>query len=948
VSLQKRYITLIFFLLLIFFTAVGAVVTRFQERYVREELIEEGQLLASSLYWAFEQPLARGEEQRLRAMVEEIVGHREMRHLLIYAGGASYGDSGISNAARERYIEAAERAVSGEEAVVTLGSLHRDSLLVAVQVGQDSGRGAQGRAVALVFRPHINPLEQVVSRTVIRGIVGGFLLLVSLSVVSFLFFSRWVVKPLRDVLRQLYSLEAGEYEEPFDVPRQSREFTRLFIALREVRNRLARSSRRLERRGALDAIMKDNARELMAAGGDDIEQAVEQVLRRTMRFLGADAAGIYFLRGENWLYATHYAFDVSPPLRAGTPASPLFNIRREEYPWILRRMLLRKLVVVQDASKLPASRERDREGLLGSGIGSTLLVPFYSEKLQPGALGFWCFDRAQQWDLVSTPGLQRIGEFCVMALLRTSAQMQLLESESRYRQIAENLHEALFLLDEGMKRFLYVSPILSEMLELPMDELYEEPQRWMELIHAADRDVVKGYLREVRAGEATEPMEFRITTPSAEEKWIRLTIMPVRREKGEELRWTGIAEEITQRKKMRLQLARAREQEYEIGERIQRSLLLDEAPETIEGLRIGADTLPSRSIDGDFYHFIDYKDQILDLITGDVMGKGIGAALVGAGVKSGLLQSAVNCFIHAPAGSVPPATEIMKAAAEGLGSSLVELETFVTMSYLRATFTPPVIEFIDCGNTPMLHYRAMDDEVWRTKGSNLPLGFVEEQEYSSYLIPLLPGDVLLLYSDGITEAMNPEGEVFGEERLADFLRMHAEKEPQELIRLLKEKLVFFAGDNQFDDDVTMLFLASDKPGWRTELRELPANREELGTLRAWLQEFFTSGQEELDALMISAVEAFTNILRHSGLPEGSRIRVELGGVAGAAAYVRMDHAGPLFNWQRERPVGDVEQLEEHGYGLELMRRSLDSVHYTRTEERAGVWLVKQRGRGRPE
>jgi anti-sigma regulatory factor (Ser/Thr protein kinase) len=270
------------------------------------------------------------------------------------------------------------------------------------------------------------------------------------------------------------------------------------------------------------------------------------------------------------------------------------------------------------------------------------------------------------------------------------------------------------------------------------------------------------------------------------------------------------------------------------------------------------------------------------------------------------------------------------------------------MSYLRATFTPPVIEFIDCGNTPMLHYRAMDDEVWRTKGSNLPLGFVEEQEYSSYLIPLLPGDVLLLYSDGITEAMNPEGEVFGEERLADFLRMHAEKEPQELIRLLKEKLVFFAGDNQFDDDVTMLFLASDKPGWRTELRELPANREELGTLRAWLQEFFTSGQEELDALMISAVEAFTNILRHSGLPEGSRIRVELGGVAGAAAYVRMDHAGPLFNWQRERPVGDVEQLEEHGYGLELMRRSLDSVHYTRTEERAGVWLVKQRGRGRPE
>ena len=777
-----------------------------------------------------------------------------------------------------------------------------------------------------------------------------------------------------EIQRRLNWLEEGEYAAPPPGPRSSREFTMLFHALEEMRKRIERSSRRLELRGALDTVMKDNARDLMASGIEDIDETVEGVLRRTMRFLGADAAGLYFLHGSNWLFATHYAFDVTPPLRAHTAASPLFNLRREEYPWLVQRIERRKMVVVRKVQQIPQVHVDDRQGLQRSGVGACLLIPFFSSQLNQGALGFWCFDRDHTWDVISAPGLQRIGEFTEMALMRSRAQQHLMESEKRYRQMAENLREALFLFDEGLEHFLYISPVMEQIWDEPVDELYAAPQRWLEKVHQMDKPAVLEYLRRLQAGEDPAPVEFRLVLGTNEERWIRLQIHPVRREEVPEARWTGIAENITQKKRMELQLAWAREQEYQIGERIQRTLLLDHPPERIEGLRIAADTLPSRSIDGDFFHFLDFKENILDIITGDVMGKGIGAALVGAGVKSGMLQSAVDSFIQSPEGEVPSATRILCAAEKGLGENLIDLDTFVTMNYVRITRDPRMIEFIDCGNTPILHYRSSDDEVWRLKGNNMPLGFVEEQDYNSYRLPVIAGDTLLFFSDGISEAADSKGNMFGVDRLADFLRLHADKDPHELIRLLKQELVFFVGSNQFDDDVTMVFMQVEESEWLYEVRDLSAERESIGLLREWIEQYFSGvgtaagtdvetaagkgamkavpkemvpkelvPREAREELSLAAVEAFTNILRHNTLPPGTRIRGELGMSPGQAAYIRLDHSGTLFDWNRERPVGDVEQFQEHSYGMELMRRTMDSVHYNSTEERAGVWLVKYLG-----
>ena len=96
------------------------------------------------------------------------------------------------------------------------------------------------------------------------------------------------------------------------------------------------------------------------------------------------------------------------------------------------------------------------------------------------------------------------------------------------------------------------------------------------------------------------------------------------------------------------QLAQAHQREVEIGARIQQTLLLGQPPVDMPGAQIAALTIPSQPVDGDFYDFFQYNAQCLDIIVGDVMGKGVPAALLGAAIKSALCVPSVACWLHLP------------------------------------------------------------------------------------------------------------------------------------------------------------------------------------------------------------------------------------------------------------------------------------------------------------
>ena len=227
----------------------------------------------------------------------------------------------------------------------------------------------------------------------------------------------------------------------------------------------------------------------------------------------------------------------------------------------------------------------------------------------------------------------------------------------------------------------------------------------------------------------------------------------------------GISEDITDRKRAEEELARAREQEVEIGFKIQQTLLLEQPPQDLPGVRAAALTIPSQRIDGDFYDFFNHRDTCLDVIVGDVMGKGIPAALLGAATKSHFLQALSRLLSLSPPGILPAPKDIVTLAHSEVARQLIELESFVTLCYARLNLVERRLELVDCGHTTTIHFSPHPERAGCSRVENMPLGVSENEIFEQITVAIEPGDVLVFYSDGLTEARDVHGELFGIERL---------------------------------------------------------------------------------------------------------------------------------------------------------------------------------------
>ena len=283
--------------------------------------------------------------------------------------------------------------------------------------------------------------------------------------------------------------------------------------------------------------------------------------------------------------------------------------------------------------------------------------------------------------------------------------------------------------------------------------------------------------------------------------------------------WTNI----TERKQAEGQAARAREREVEIGFKIQQTLLLDQPPGDFPGARVAALTIPSQRISGDFYDFFRHVDQCLDVIVGDVMGKGIPAALLGAASKSTFLQALSELISLSDRGTLPKPEEIVTLAHAKIVRQLISLESFVTVSYARFDLDRSRVELVDCGHMPVIHYRHRTGNCTTLQGSHVPLGVSEGEIYEQITEPIEPEDVFVFYSDGITEAENSAGEFFGISRLAECVRINSQLDALQLITKIRTAVVAFSNSETFADDLTCVVV-------KIEERKLPLARSEIEDL----------------------------------------------------------------------------------------------------------------------
>lgn len=257
------------------------------------------------------------------------------------------------------------------------------------------------------------------------------------------------------------------------------------------------------------------------------------------------------------------------------------------------------------------------------------------------------------------------------------------------------------------------------------------------------------------------------------------------------------------------ELARAHRREGEIGAKIQQTLLLGRIPSASPSLQVAALTIPSQQIDGDFYDFFTHQEHCLDVIVGDVMGKGIAAALLGAAIKSQFLR-ALGSLPGLESGRLPEPEAIVSFVHEALTGQFIGLEFFATLCYARFDVALRRITFVDCGHTKTLHYRPGSGRYDRLEGASMPLGVSEKEVYQQVSACFEEGDVFCFYSDGVTEAQNLNGEQFGVDRLLAVVGENRTRGPQELVTAIHRAVVAFTRSEKFGDDLTCVVVKTGR------------------------------------------------------------------------------------------------------------------------------------------
>ncbi len=248
------------------------------------------------------------------------------------------------------------------------------------------------------------------------------------------------------------------------------------------------------------------------------------------------------------------------------------------------------------------------------------------------------------------------------------------------------------------------------------------------------------------------------------------------------------------------------EEELRIARAIQMSLL-PRGKLAIPGVSISALCVPAREVGGDYYDFFQISDDRLGVLIADVSGKGTSAALYMAELKGLMLSLSRTC----------PSPRQLLLTANQIISDNLDSRSFITMTYGVVDLASSTLTYARAGHTPLIWRRDRDGgptvEVLAPDGLVLGLridgGELFERLLTEVTLPLERGDVLLLYTDGISEAMNADSDLFGESRLAQLVEEHGHLPADELReRILREIEAFVAGAPQHDD-MTMILMKFD-------------------------------------------------------------------------------------------------------------------------------------------
>ncbi|MBE7470975.1 MAG: hypothetical protein DPW09_28700 [Anaerolineae bacterium] len=390
--------------------------------------------------------------------------------------------------------------------------------------------------------------------------------------------------------------------------------------------------------------------------------------------------------------------------------------------------------------------------------------------------------------------------------------------------------------------------------------------------------------------------------------------------------------------------------ELEIAAEIQESLLPTQLPQ-LSGLTMAVVSIPASEVGGDFYDFITVGDRQLTIIIGDVAGKGIPAAMLTSVTRTILRVEAIR-------GDLPHT--IIHQANNVLYHDLSRADSFVTA--FVATIDPfaGMLSYASAGHTPAILWRAETQITEQLKATSPPIGIFYRGE-STRTVALKPGDALIFYTDGITEAQAPDGEIFGLDRLIQLVEANAQEPPEALQQQIQTAIAQFRQDSLSRDDATMLVVKmlpqpetiipkTAGPVIRTIDFKYPADIRYLTEISQEITHtcrqlpMLPSGSAANDFIYLIELaisEICTNIIQHAYANQKGEItgRITL---LQQAVYLDFYDTGVSFDPATiPEPSINPHQLIEGGYGLHIVRQIMDVVTYDRHPERGNHWHLEK-------
>ena len=369
------------------------------------------------------------------------------------------------------------------------------------------------------------------------------------------------------------------------------------------------------------------------------------------------------------------------------------------------------------------------------------------------------------------------------------------------------------------------------------------------------------------------------------------------------------------------------ESEMNNAREIQMGLLPDEFSFG-EGVDLFASSLPAKNVGGDFYDCFMVDSHHIAIVIADVSGKGMPAALFMATTKM-----CIRDYVSMGLETAEVFTRVNSSVCENNKKGM-----FVTAWLGILDLSTGALDFVNAGHNPPLVQGPDGLFKFLPMKKNIVLGAFGSYVYKGEKITITPGDMIVLYTDGVTESRTAEAELFGESRLAQLLNKMENRSSAAVVKTINDGVKIFAGECEQYDDITVLALSfrglKERMLCKTfsaQLEEYPVAKEFVGKT---LEEFGAE-EEMIHRFFVATDELFTNVAKYAYPNRDGGVEIRVARTETKLSVTFID-SGIAFNpliKKKESALAENGEQRIGGLGITIVRRMMDEVTYSYVEKK---------------